>query len=82
MVPYPHVDGSFKDFTLTSHTTQPVSPFEQVVQLTLFLVVFFPDGIMLIRRWLLDDWRKYVHSHLILMHALLFSKSHSSLFPS
>jgi hypothetical protein len=39
---------------------------------------FAPDAIMLIGRWLSDDWRKYVRRHPILMQALLFSESHSS----
>ena len=36
---------------------------------------YSPDAIMLIGRWLSDDWRKYVRRHPILMHALYFSKS-------
>jgi hypothetical protein len=36
---------------------------------------FPPDAIMLIGRWLSDDWRKYVRQHPTLMHALFFSNS-------
>jgi hypothetical protein len=43
---------------------------------------FSPDAIMLIGRWLSDDWRKYDRRHPILMHALYFSESYSSPFPS
>jgi hypothetical protein len=39
---------------------------------------FSPDAIMSIGRWLSDDWQKYVRCHPVLMHALYFSKSHSS----
>jgi hypothetical protein len=38
---------------------------------------FPPDIIMQIGRWLSNDWRKYVRSHPILMHALYFSGFHS-----
>ena len=33
---------------------------------------FTPDAIMLIGRWLSNDWRKYVRRHPTLMHALFF----------
>ena len=39
---------------------------------------FTPDAIMLIGRWLSDDWRKYVRRHPTLMHALFFNSSHPS----
>ena len=39
---------------------------------------FTPDAIMLIGRWLSDDWRKYVRRHPALMHALFFNSSHPS----
>jgi hypothetical protein len=42
---------------------------------------FPPDAIMLIGRWLSNDWRKYVRRHPALMHALYFSESHSSTLP-
>jgi hypothetical protein len=40
---------------------------------------FPPDSIMLIGRWLSDDWRKYVRRHPALMYALYFSEHLSSL---
>jgi hypothetical protein len=38
---------------------------------------FPPDTIMQIGHWLSNDWRKYVCSHPVLMHALYFSSFHS-----
>ena len=38
---------------------------------------FPPDLIMQIGRWLSNDWRKYVRSHPVLMHALYFSEFHA-----
>jgi hypothetical protein len=38
---------------------------------------FPPDNIMMVGRWLSDDWRKYVRVHPTLMNALYFSGSQS-----